>query len=258
MLQATDDHNKSADTNDKDQDTSQQPEQSDTEEDDRSQQSSESEGIQSSGDEYKQPESSSMEEDDIEEGDEDIESKSESNCPSEPSEGASVYADLSSDLEDNRLDNSMTFTQQEDVISRISDSLKDPDEHPEEDINVSLNEECDKVVGGPNTEEDPDKTLDYHPSDQSKSMEATFEGDETKSMSRADDSIENETPIESGHSSPEVTKPSVSETTPKKSANKPTVRQGKVSQKRKRGKSQMLIVKITTPIKKKTTPEHVT
>ena len=251
MLQATDDHDKSADTNDNDQDTSQQPEQSDADDDDRSQQSSESEGIQSSGDEYKQPESSSMEEDDIDEQDDDIETKSESNCPSEASEGASVHADLSSDLEDNRLDTSINFTEQEDAISRISDSLKDPDEHPEDDINVSSNEECDKVLGGPNNEEDPDKTLDYHPSDQSKSMDDTIEGDESKSMSRADDSIENQTPMESAPSCPEITKSSVSETTPNKSGNKPTVRQGKISQKRKRGKSQKLIVKITTPIKKK-------
>ena len=146
-----------------DPDTSTKDDQEEEGEEDSSWPPSVSDAAERSSDEYKQAGSSMCDDDDDK-----VESQSDVQSNNVPSDGESERTDLSSELDWNTPDKTLNITEQEDVISGISDSVGDPEEMHDVKIHVSTNEEEDARNLEKNTDEDPDKMTEYHPTNLSR------------------------------------------------------------------------------------------
>ena len=203
---------------------------------------------ESSGDEYKQPSSSAAESEDDQESAPDEETSQQSK--SVASDGENEQQESSSDIEAPALDDSYHLTQPDDTISRISDSVEDPEETLQADNNESSPDEQDPTDQNKKCEDDPDKTLDYNPSDQSRSMDDSVDTSLSKDVKKSDKTSVSKTSPDVLDSNNDDSISTVSESTPQRSNRKGTIRHGKVSKKSTPKKGPKLIVKITTPVKK--------
>ena len=210
--------------------------------------SSGSELAESSGDEYKQPSSSAADSDDDQESAPDEETSQQSQ--SVASDAENDQHESSSDIEAPALDDSYHLTQPDDTISRISDSVGDPGETLQAENNDCSPDEQDPTDQNKKSEDDPDKTLDYNPSDQSRSMDDSVDTSMSKDVDKSDKTSVSKTSPDVVDTTNDDTLSTVSESTPKRSNRKGTIRHGKVSKKNTPKKGPKLVVKITTPVKK--------
>ena len=203
---------------------------------------------ESSGDEYKQPSSSAADSDDDQESAPDEETSQQSK--SVASDGENEQHESSSDIEAPALDDSYHLTQPDDTISRISDSVGDPEETLQAENNECSPDEQDPIDQNKKSEDDPDKTLDYNSSDQSRSMDDSVDTSFSKDVDKSDKTSVSKTSPDVLDTTNDDSISTVSESTPQRSNRKGTIRHGKVAKKSTPKKGPKLIVKITTPVKK--------
>ena len=143
----------------------------------------------------------------------------------------------------------------QDTISRISDSVGDPDETLQAENNECSPDEEDTTDQNKKSEDDPDKTLDYNTSDQSRSMDDSVDTSLSKDVDKSDKTSVSKTSPDVVDTINDDSISTVSESTPQRSNRKGTIRHGKGAKKNTPKKGPKLIVKITTPVKKLTRSE---
>ena len=129
-------------------------------------------------------------------------------------------------------------------------TVGDPEETLQAENNECSPDEQDPTDQNKKSEDDPDKTLDYNPSDQSRSMDDSVDTSLSKDVDKSDKTSVSKTSPDVVDTTNDDSISTVSESTPKRSNRKGTIRHGKVSKKNTPKKGPKLVVKITTPVKK--------
>ena len=211
---------------------------------------SDSDPPESSGEKYKQPSSSSGDdEDDDEEAQLDADEPQSPKSKSTQSDVDSVAGDVSSEMERHQMDTFFHFTQPDDATSRISDSMGEQDDKGDGESDICSDDN--KQVSDKDTQEDPDKTIEYHLADLSRSLEDSFHKQGKEPMEKSGNYDRSKMPADVVLSAQDDTHSTISQTTPKQPSKKTKARPAKVPKTKSPRKWKKLIVKMTTPTKKK-------